>query len=352
MRTKGIIRYVIVGMLGALALFSSASFAVDSTAITYQGTLRNAAGVPVADGTYAMVFSIYDALANGNQVWTENHAAVTTKDGLFSVFLGETTSFGTIFSAYSSLYVEVSANTGSGPEVYSPRVPLTCAPYAQQAANASAVGGMTSATLASQMDSKDTAAINTHNNSNSAHPDIRDALAANTPPGVVAVFASNTIPTGWLLCDGSLVSRSTYAALFTAIGTVYGAGDGSTTFALPNLSGRVAVGKGTAPFGALGNMGGEITHKLTVAEMPSHTHTQNAHAHAITNGLNGPNGLSASSGSGGDDGNWCFTDVTQASQPWGAFMANWATATNQSTGGDGAHNVLQPYMVMNYVIKY
>jgi hypothetical protein len=62
-------------------------------------------------------------------------------------------------------------------------------------------------------------------------------------PGMVAAYAGSSAPSGWLLCDGTAVSRTTYSALFAAIGTSYGAGDGSTTFNLPDLRGRVPVGK-------------------------------------------------------------------------------------------------------------
>lgn len=66
------------------------------------------------------------------------------------------------------------------------------------------------------------------------------------PAGTMQMFAGNTIPAGWLLCDGSAISRTDYAKLFSAIGTTYGAGDGSTTFALPNLVGRFVEGAATA----------------------------------------------------------------------------------------------------------
>ena len=66
------------------------------------------------------------------------------------------------------------------------------------------------------------------------------------PAGTMQMFAGNTIPAGWLLCDGSAVSRTDYAKLFSAIGTTYGEGDGSTTFALPNLIDRVVQGAATA----------------------------------------------------------------------------------------------------------
>src|SRR5215831_1284426 len=93
------------------------------------------------------------------------------------------------------------------------------------------------------------------------------------PAGVIVPFAGAAAPsTEWLMCDGAAVSRATYAALFTAIGTVYGAGDGSTTFNVPNLQGRVPVGKDTGTFTPLGKTGGEQTHVLTVGELAQHSH--------------------------------------------------------------------------------
>ena len=84
------------------------------------------------------------------------------------------------------------------------------------------------------------------------------------PTGTVSAFAGSTPPTGWLKCDGSVVSRTTYAKLFTAIGSLYGAGDGSTTFNLPNLTGRVPLGMlgsyvGQSSNGCLPNITGSLT---------------------------------------------------------------------------------------------
>jgi microcystin-dependent protein len=102
--------------------------------------------------------------------------------------------------------------------------------------------------------------------------------------GIVNMYAGAVAPSGWLLCDGTAISRTTYAALFAVIGTAYGNGDGVNTFNLPNLKGRIPVGFDAAQteFAALGQTGGEKAHSLSIAEMPSHTHVQNSHGHTMT----------------------------------------------------------------------
>jgi microcystin-dependent protein len=108
------------------------------------------------------------------------------------------------------------------------------------------------------------------------------AQQALVPAGAVMAFAMNSAPAGWLAADGSNVSRSTYAALFSAISTTYGAGDGSTTFALPDLRGYFVRGTGTNGDGtAAGTFGAK-----QAAAMLNHTHTgttssNGAHTHGI-----------------------------------------------------------------------
>ena len=102
----------------------------------------------------------------------------------------------------------------------------------------------------------------------------------SVPIGVMVPYSSSKPPVNWLICDGSEVSRTEYSDLFRVIGTNYGAGNGTTTFNLPNKKGRVSVGMGTvkdgngatADFTPIGSKGGEIQHTLTEREMPKHAH--------------------------------------------------------------------------------
>jgi len=148
------------------------------------------------------------------------------------------------------------------------------------------------------------------------------------PTGCIMMWSTGSSPSGWLLCDGSAISRTTYALLFGVITTTYGAGDGSTTFNVPDMKGRVPVGRDAVQteFDTLGETGGAKTHTLTEAEMPSHTHDYKF-----------PTGQSAQGG--GSD--------TVAEDNFSFAL----TKTSVATGGGGAHNNLQPYLVLNYIIK-
>lgn len=110
------------------------------------------------------------------------------------------------------------------------------------------------------------------------------SLAGIRAPGEISMYGGMTAPAGWLDCDGIAVSRTTYAALFTAIGTTYGIGDGSTTFNLPDLRGRSPLGAGQGvglTNRMLGEVGGEEAHALTEAENGPHDHTQNGASSSV-----------------------------------------------------------------------
>jgi len=173
---------------------------------------------------------------------------------------------------------------------------------------------------------------------------------ASIPSGTIMAFPGDTAPTGWYLCDGAALSRTVDATLFAIIQIKYGGGDGVTTFNLPDLRGRVMVGAGTgAGLSArtLGQAFGQETHTLTVAEMPSHSHS------GQTGGVNvgassGPVYLDYVGSGGGFSG---FQYVGGFPGANNEFNAHQHSVTTAAVGGDGPHNVMQPSLVVNYIIK-
>jgi microcystin-dependent protein len=166
------------------------------------------------------------------------------------------------------------------------------------------------------------------------------------PTGSLMPFAGTTAPEYFLFCQGQAVSRTTYANLFSIIGTTYGVGDNSTTFNLPNLQGRMPVGRDSSQteFDTLGETGGAKTHTLTTDEMPSHTHVQDAHSHNVTGNGNNMQLVDSNTADGS-------ANRFRIASGFPQLTAVAVAATNQNTGGSQAHNNLQPYVVTNYIIK-
>lgn len=186
-------------------------------------------------------------------------------------------------------------------------------------------------------------------------------FTAACPSGEIILFAGSTLPTGFLYCDGSAVSRATYANLFAALGTVWGAGDGSTTFKLPDLRGRTPAGadnmNGTAAGRltgySLGVAGGAQTHVLTQAEMPSHTHTDAGHGHGVSDPGHTHTYLAVGGGPGAIAAGSNFTTPTLTTSASATGISIQTGAANiQSTGGGGAHTIVQPTAAINYIIRY
>jgi microcystin-dependent protein len=151
---------------------------------------------------------------------------------------------------------------------------------------------------------------------------------ANPFLGEIRVFPFNFAPVGWAFCDGSLIQISQNTALFSLLGTTYG-GDGVRTFALPNLQGRVAMGRHSGVH-ELGESAGEETHTLTASEMPVHQHDIGAGADQNTN-RPGPHAVAARGG--------VYTNTRNGSM-----------APTDPFGGSQPHNNLQPYTVINFCI--
>jgi microcystin-dependent protein len=161
--------------------------------------------------------------------------------------------------------------------------------------------------------------------------------------GTILPTVATSAPSGWLLCDGSAVSRTDYSNLFTIVGTTFGSGNGSTTFNLPDLRGRSIIGVGTGSgltARARGDTGGAETHTLTEAQMPLHGHPFQA----------------------------TYVTASSASvQTTGGFLTNNGTATSRTaytgavsnsqgqqiggTGGGSAHNNMQPFIALSYIIR-
>lgn len=174
---------------------------------------------------------------------------------------------------------------------------------------------------------------------------IAGASAALVPSGVVLPYSGVSAPSGWLFCFGQAVSRTVYANLFSALSTTYGTGDGSTTFNLPDMRGRVAAGRddmggsavsritsgGAGIVGTtLGASGGAETHALTTAQLASHSHF----VKDVPTGAAGATALYPAAGSTRDRGTPTNTTIDTA-----------------TAGSGSAHQNTQPTIILNYIIK-
>jgi|GEM_PF-995089 len=222
-----------LGVLAVVIILSGAALA-DSSTVSYQGVLRTTGGPAVSDGAYDMSFSLWDAATAGTELWAESHSGVSIADGEFAVPLGATTAFGTLFADHSALWLQIAVDTGSGPQVYDPRIPLTSVPYAKSAATADSADTAASATHAVNADTATEAAhavsADSATNATSATNANNAATLGGQPPAAFAA-ASHNHDTGAVVSGTLSTDRfSAYADLVAeskigSAGTQVAAGD-------------------------------------------------------------------------------------------------------------------------------
>lgn len=161
------------------------------------------------------------------------------------------------------------------------------------------------------------------------------ATGDTLPIGSIMSYPKAVAPENWLICDGSAVSRTDYSELFNVIGTFFGAGDGKTTFNLPDIKGKTIVGldNSDTDFNAIGKVLGEKTHTLTVAEIPSHNHSMGS--------FNQYN-----DGTGGS-----FAESEKVGRTTSGADGSKGINPIFNTGGSKEHNNIQPSFVGCYIIK-
>ena len=303
-----------------VSLISSYTVVADQAVpigVVYQGRLHNAAAEVVPDGSgYEIEIRLWTIPSGGTTpLWAARYSDVPVKNGAFNIILGgengdniesaATRDLQTAFSTAPTTYLGLTlARDAEGKPVSStsellPRQQLLSVPYAMQA---SLLSGK--------------------------------RIDEITPAGTVVAFAGDNPPPDWILCDGRTLSSSTFARLYAAIGETWGDGGDGTggLFNIPNLLGRTVVGAGTGTQltpRELSESGGEESHRLSIEELPNHTHEYDVGLSNITR----------------DEDH----DIPYSKY---AGLPNQQPPFETRGSGSGIpHNNMQPYVVLNYIIK-
>jgi microcystin-dependent protein len=208
----------------------------------------------------------------------------------------------------------------------------------------------------------------------SVQTQINSAAGATAPTGSIILWTTGTAPSNWLLCNGAAVSRTTYANLWNVLRaggstSPYGNGDGSTTFNLPNLVGRVPFGAdgNQDEFNFLGETGGTKTLTIAIANLPVHNHSIDhnhaafdtssggSHTHTYTDRGNTSTTFSYGSGLGqlslAENTSGSYTTSSSGSSHSHEINVPNFSGTSGNTGSGTALPSLPPYIVLNYIIK-
>ena len=168
----------------------------------------------------------------------------------------------------------------------------------------------------------------------------------SVPTGAILPFGGSTAPAGYLLCDGSAVNRTGYADLFAVLSTTYGVGNGSTTFNVPDLRSRLPLGSGAGAgltARSRGASGGDETHTILEAELATHHHGVGAHIHLLkTFNYDAPTTSSPT-----------FPMINQSAGSTGSLTTEGASGSTNTTdvGSDTPIDIMNPFLVVNYIIK-
>lgn len=294
--------------------------------MNYQGRLTDEAGQPLPNGTYAVQFRLWNSAVAGQPgqtlVWGRQYE-VTLVNGVFNAILGgpggaalpEAAAVNDLQFAFGEaerylgltlarLHDGTVIGDAQRKEIL-PRQQLLSAPFAVNASNGS-------------------------------------------PPGSVIAFAGSAAPPGWILCDGRLLDRSVHRRLFLAIGEVWGAGDGTTTFGVPDLRGRAPIGAGAGPGLSprrLASALGSESKSLAVSEIPAHRHFsfRSTDANQVLTAGNTPTYQG-----------WVGTIALPNADFQYTIRAHEGVADvglTSPTGDGQAFSLVPPSLVLNYIIK-
>lgn len=328
-----IIRYIALSL--AAVLIGGAAWAQAPDRISYQAVVRGFNNDLIANTEIGVRVTILQGSPVGANVYRERHAPTTNAAGLVTLQIGAGSVLNGSLAAINweagPYFVEQAIDLAGGTNYsLTSTTELLSVPYALYAKTVD---------RAAQVAIADTATS------------VSDAGLLGLSVGTVLLFGGGetAVPTGWLLCDGAAHDVTTYPALFSLIGTTYGSAPGQ--FRVPDLRGRGPIGRDASQteFAALGQTGGSKTHTLALNELPPHNHgnTVAAGEHQHNVGTRGffismvLAGVNTNPGGDGS-GNTPFQST---------FTTGAHSHTISSQGGSGAHNNLQPYLAINFIIK-
>lgn len=326
------------------ALFFAFVFTVNAQApasFSYQAVVRDLSNNPIANTTLGVQITILRGSTTGSNIFRETHNPVTNSAGLVSLEVG----MGNIINGdlqsidwnNGPYFIEQAIDPAGGTNyTITSTTQLLSVPYALYSRNAGRAESAATADVANSLSAS-------------------GAGSLSVPLGTILPYAGSagSVPSGWLLCDGTSYDVNAYPELFALIGTDYGSEP--NRFKVPNLNGRTPVGYdiNQSEFNALGKADGAKTHTLTTNEMPSHTHNASSSTDGNHNHNYGTRGFLTDIAAAGKERNPGAdgsgdNDNLQSTRFAGSHSH---TITVNNTGGGAAHNNLQPYLTINFIIK-